>query len=442
MADKQPFTLPLYDDVEAFERAFLKAKGQRLLLDPAAEAAAAAIIERVRNEGDQALLELTQQFDGAALTTPEYAAAQRRRAIEALPPEAKRQLEHAAAEIREYHERQPLSHFEMTKPDGSKFVLEARPMRRVGLYVPGGLAAYPSSVLMAGLPARIAGVEDIIMCTPPDESGELPPAVVYAADLVGVSRIFTVGGAQAIAAMAFGTETVPQVDKVVGPGNAYVAAAKRQLFGYIDIDSVAGPSEIAIIADAAADPEWLALDLLAQAEHGVDTTSVLISPDRDLLTATQAALAEACTRLDRQAILRPALADGAAAVAVDRLETAIGLVNKLAPEHLYIWTDDPEALIADIDHAGAIFCGPFSPVALGDYIAGPSHVLPTGGSARYFSQLTCHDFVRLRSIYTGSAAAYRRLAPTAAALADLEGLSAHAASLRIRSAAAEREAGR
>lgn len=394
------------------------------------------ILARVRDEGDAALLELTARFDRvevASVAELEVPRARMTQALHALDGSLREALESAAARLRNYAERQKLGDWRFEDEYGSELGSRVTPLDRVGIYVPGGKASYPSSVLMNAIPARVAGVGEIVMAAPAPD-GELNPLVLAAASLAGVDRLFRIGGAQAIAAMAYGTQTVPAVDKIVGPGNAYVATAKRLVFGTVGIDMVAGPSEILVICDGDTDPDWIAMDLLSQAEHDEDARAILIAPDADFLDAVKAALERALPTLPRAAIAGRSLAGHGALIQVRDLEEAAALANRIAPEHLELSVADPEALLASIRHAGAIFLGRHTPEAFGDYCAGPNHVLPTSGTARFSSPLGVYDFQKRSSIIRTTPAGARALAPIAARLAEGEGLHAHARSATYRNA--------
>lgn len=402
--------------------------------DAATQATVAAILQDVRIRGDAALLEYTAQFDHypvASMAALELKPPQLAEAYAALPSEAQAALDLAAHRIRAYAEQQKLQSWSYQEADGTRLGQVVSPLDRVGIYVPGGKASYPSSVLMNAIPAHVAGVAEIIMVVPAPR-GELNPWVLAAAHLAGVSRAFTLGGAQAVAALAYGTATVPAVDKIVGPGNRYVAEAKRQVFGAVGIDMIAGPSEILIICDGSVPADWIALDLCSQAEHDEDAQAILISPDGDFLEAVRASLARLVPTLERAAIVQTALAQRGLLIQVLDLAEATDLANQLAPEHLELAVADPEALLPRIRHAGAIFLGSHTPEALGDYCAGPNHVLPTARSARYASPLGVYDFQKRSSLIHCSPQGAARLAQTASVLARAEGLTAHARSAEYR----------
>lgn len=393
------------------------------------------IIRRVRAEGDKAVLDYTNRFDRRTLEsasalriTPDIAQA----AYERLDATVRGALELARDRVERYHRRQmPEREHRYEETDGTQLGWLWRPLDSVGLYVPGGTASYPSSVIMNAVPARVAGVERIIMVVPAPD-GQLNDAVLAAAHLCGIEAIYTVGGAQAVAALAFGTETIPATDKIVGPGNAYVAEAKRQLYGQVGIDAVAGPTDVTIIADDSANPAWIAADLLAQAEHDPTSRAVLLSTSSGLIASVAKEVARILPTLPRQVIARQSWEEKGALIHTQTLEEAAALANRLAPEHLEILTDAPEALLPHIRHAGAIFLGHYAPEALGDYVAGPSHVLPTQGNARFSSGLSVYDFLKKSSLIGATKAAFQTLCDAGAALAGAEGLHAHALSLTIR----------
>jgi histidinol dehydrogenase len=402
--------------------------------DEAVESAVRAIIADVRARGDAALLEYTAQFDrvaAASVAALEIPAAGLRAALGALPPEQRAALETAAARIRAFHERQKMVSWTYRDETGCELGQKVTALDRVGLYVPGGKAAYPSSVLMNAIPAQVAGVAEIVMVVPTPD-GVRNPLVLAAAHLAGVGRVFTVGGAQAIAALAYGTATIPAVDKICGPGNAYVAAAKRRVFGAVGIDMVAGVSEILVIADATAHPDWVAMDLFSQAEHDELAQAILVSPDAALLDAVAASAQRELPAMPRRAIIAASLAHRGALIRVRDLDEACAVANRVAPEHLELAVGDPAALVPKIRHAGAIFLGHHASEAVGDYCAGPNHVLPTGRTARFSSPLGVYDFQKRSSLIAVTPPAAQRLGRVAAILADGEGLPAHARSARYR----------
>lgn len=402
--------------------------------DPTIERAASRIVDAVRRRGDAALLEAIARYDRVRLSAAELEVprAEVEAAVQQLSPAARRALSFAAQRIAAFHRHQRERSWQYR--DALGFVLGQRlqPLDRVGVYVPGGHAAYPSSVLMNVIPARVAGVKEVVMATPAGPSG-VAPAVLAAAAIAGVDRVYRMGGAQAVAALAYGTATIPKVDKIVGPGNAWVQAAKRLVFGVVDIDGIAGPSEVVVIADEHAAPEFVAADLLAQAEHGSgDECALLLTPCRALALATQAEVERQLRGLSRRPSIARVLARRAAAVVVRDLNEAIALAEDVAPEHLELLVRNPRRWLGHIRHAGAVFVGPWAPAPVGDYAAGPNHVLPTGGTARFFSPLGVYDFVHRTSVVEASREALRRLAPVVTTLAALEGYDAHAAAVQVR----------
>lgn len=402
--------------------------------DPQVTARVEEIIAAIRARGDAALLEYTNRFDRrsvAAAVELEIGAPQREAAWHSLPTDLREALDTAAARIRVYAERQALQAWEFGDAFGNSLGQRVTAMDRVGIYVPGGKAAYPSSVLMNAIPAKVAGVGEIVMVVPVP-GGELNPVVLGAAHLAGVDRLFTIGGAQAVAALAYGTATVPAVDKIVGPGNAYVAAAKRLVFGRVGIDSIAGPSEIVVVCDGHTDPRWIAMDLFSQAEHDELAQSILISPDPAFLDRVAAAMGGRLAGLPRAEIVRASLAGRGALIAVRDLDQAITLCNRIAPEHLELSVAEPRLWLQKVRHAGAVFLGRHTPEAFGDYCAGPNHVLPTSRAARFSNPLGVYEFQKRTSLIECSPDGARQLAAIAGRLADAEGLQAHAASARDR----------
>jgi histidinol dehydrogenase len=397
----------------------------------------AAILADVRQRGDAAVLEYTRRFDRLdAANAPDMAAlaisrAELDAALASLSRERRAALEAAAARIRHFHARQVQTGWQYTEADGTLLGQKVTPLQRVGLYVPGGKAAYPSSVLMNAIPAKVAGVAELIMVVPTPD-GEKNPLVFAAAALAGVDRVFAIGGAQAIAALAFGTQSVPRVDKIVGPGNAYVACAKRRVFGMVGIDMVAGPSEILVLADGSANPDWVAMDLFSQAEHDELAQSILISPDAAYLDAVHASMEKLLPAMPRRAVILAALENRGAFIATRDLKEAVDIANRVAPEHLELALENAEDWVDSIRNAGAIFIGPYTSESLGDYCAGPNHVLPTSGSARFSSPLGVQDFQKRSSLIRVSQAGAQTLGKIAATLADGEGLPAHACSARYR----------
>ena len=395
---------------------------------------AADIVAEVRVDGDSALLRLTRRHDGlnvAAVGDLEVDPDELARSLERLPDADRDALRLAADRIRSYHERQPRGDFSYTDDFGNVLGQRTTPLDRVGVYVPGGQAAYPSTVLMTVVPARVAGVGEVVV-TVPTPRGERSDHVLAAMEIAGVDRVFTIGGAQAIAALAYGTETVPRVDKIVGPGGVFVAAAKRLVFGPAGIDLVAGPSEILVVADGSVDPRWTALDLLSQAEHDADAQAILVSPDAPCLDRVQGEIDDLIDTLPRADVIRKSLRERGALIKVRDLAQACEIANRIAPEHLQLAVQDPEALLPAVRHAGAIFLGAHAAEVFGDYVAGPSHVLPTFGTARYASPLGVPDFLKRSSIIAGRRSSVQNLARIAANIADAEGLAAHGLAARAR----------
>ncbi|HSH41528.1 MAG TPA: histidinol dehydrogenase [Arenicellales bacterium] len=433
MSDKQPIRR-----LDAADAGFDKAFEALLTRDEEAEQSVTdsvmEIIRRVRRDGDAALIEYTARFDhievagGADL---ELEAGLLDQALERIPAAQRQALESAAARIRAYHEKQVQASWSYEEDDGTRLGQRVTPLDRVGLYVPGGKAAYPSTVLMNAIPAKVAGVEELIM-TVPTPDGEVDDLVLAAARIAGVDRVFRVGGAQAVAALAWGTATVPRVDKIVGPGNIYVATAKRLVFGQVGIDMIAGPSEVAIVADDSVDPDWVAMDLFAQAEHDELAQSILISTDAGYVDRVAEAIERLLPEMERRDIIAAALAGQGALVTVPDLERAAALVNRIAPEHLELLMRDADRFMERVRHAGAIFVGPWSAEAMGDYCAGPNHVLPTSGTARFSSPLGVYDFQKRSSIIACSEQGARAMARTASVLARAESLTAHARSAEYR----------
>ena len=403
-------------------------------IDDAIELAVIEILKRVRAEGDVAVLDYTRRFDkldAGTMAELELPRSELRQALDRLPSAQRAALEAAAQRVTSYHERQKLESWSFTEADGTRLGQKVTPLDRVGLYVPGGKAAYPSSVLMNALPAKVAGVGELIMVVPTPR-GEKNALVLAAACLCGVDRVFTLGGAQAVAALAYGTQTVPQVDKIVGPGNAYVAAAKRRVFGTVGIDMVAGPSEVLIIADASANPDWVAIDLFAQAEHDELAQSILLSPDAEFIARVAASIERLLPTMPRREVIAASFKGRGALIQVADLDEACALANRIAPEHLELAVGDPLPLVEKIRHAGAIFVGHYASESLGDYCAGPNHVLPTSRSARFSSPLGVYDFQKRSSLIEVSPAGAQTLGPIAAILAHGEGLTAHARAAELR----------
>lgn len=392
------------------------------------------ILEDLRRRGDAALLEYTARFDRvevASVAELELGQDELQAALDAIDADHRRALELAAERVRAYAEHQKMESWSYTEDDGTVLGQKVTPMDRVGLYVPGGKAAYPSSVLMNAVPAKVAGVPELIMVVP-TPGGERNDLVLAAAAISGVDRVFTVGGAQAVAALAYGTDTVPKVDKITGPGNAYVATAKRLVFGVVGIDMIAGPSEILVVCDGKTNPDWIAMDLFSQAEHDEDAQSILVSPDGDFIDQVTLSIDRLLAEMPRADIIRTSLANRAALIEANSMEDAIDVANRVAPEHLELSIDDAGQWAQKIRHAGAIFMGRYTAEALGDYCAGPNHVLPTSGTARFSSPLGVYDFQKRSSLIGCSAEGASELGKVAATLAHGEGLVAHARSAEYR----------
>ena len=409
-------------------------KAQKAMQDPVAvliSAVVSEIITDIINRGDVALREYTEKFDKCVLDTFELPKSALDTAANQVEPEFIKVMERAAKNIEDFHRRQIREGFEMTTQDGVVLGQRIIPLKRVGLYIPGGTAAYPSSVLMNCIPAKLAGVEEIIIVTPPSRSG-IDPGILAAAKIAGADRVFTIGGAQAIAALAYGTETVPRVDKITGPGNAYVAEAKRQVFGVTGIDMIAGPSDILVIADEKADPALVAADMLSQCEHGVDSPAVLITTSEELAEKVCAELEAQLGKLPREEMARKAVEDHGKIIIADSLEQAFEISNELAPEHLEILLDDPFKYLGKVKNAGSVFLGKNTPEALCDYYAGPNHTLPTSGTARFSSPLSVDDFVKKSSYAYYSEEALQKAGNDVIYFAEKEGLTAHARSVAKR----------
>ncbi len=402
--------------------------------DDSIDSVVANILKDVKTRGDAAVLEYTNRFDktnAASLAELELSKAELIAALESLPTAQRDALQAAADRVRSYHEKQVMQSWTYTEADGTLLGQKITALDRVGLYVPGGKAAYPSSVLMNAIPAKVAGVQELIMVVP-TPNGEKNALVLAAAAISGVDRVFCIGGAQAVGALAYGTQTVPQVDKITGPGNAYVAAAKRRVFGVVGIDMVAGPSEILVICDGKTDPDWIAMDLFSQAEHDELAQSILLSPDADFLKAVAASIEKQVKDMPRQDIIRTSLENRGALILVRDLDEAAEISNYIAPEHLELSVEEPYAFSQKIKHAGAIFMGRDTCEALGDYCAGPNHVLPTSRTARFSSPLGVYDFQKRSSLIMVSSAGAQTLGKVAATLAYGEGLQAHARSAEYR----------
>jgi len=426
LSTREPEFLAQLDALLAFESS----------TDAGIERSVAEILANVRTLGDAAVLDYTRRFDqldARIMAELELPQAELAAAFKSLPGEQRNALEQAAARIRGYHQRQKAESWEYTEADGTRLGQKISALDRAGLYVPGGKAAYPSSVLMNALPAKVAGVKELIMVVPTPR-GEKNALVLAAAHLAGVDRVFTIGGAQAVGALAYGTQTIAQVDKIVGPGNAYVAAAKRRVFGVVGIDMVAGPSEVLVIADASANPDWVAMDLFAQAEHDELAQSILLCPDAGFIERVAESIERLLPALPRRDTITASLSGRGALIHVTDLDEACLIANRIAPEHLELAVAEPRRLVDKIRHAGAIFIGHYASESLGDYCAGPNHVLPTSRSARFSSPLGVYDFQKRTSLIEVSEAGAQSLGPIASILAHGEGLTAHAraAELRIR----------
>jgi len=404
------------------------------LASPDVLATVNAILQEVKAAGDKAVLELTKKFDQrdvSSISELEIPRQRLQQSLEKIPAVQRQALENAASRIRRYHEKQKQDSWLYTDTDGSSYGQQITALDRVGVYILGGKASYPSTVLMDAIPAKVAGVSEIIAMVP-TPNGEVNELVLAALALAEVERVFTVGGAQAIAALAYGTESIPAVDKIVGPGNIYVAMAKQQVFGQVGIDMVAGPSEILVICDGNTDPDWIAMDLFSQAEHDEDAQSILVCPDANYIQEVQQSMEKLLPEMERKNIIQTSLESRGLMIQVADLEQAAVVSNSIAPEHLELSVENPEALLPLIKHAGAIFLGKYTSEALGDYCAGPSHVLPTSGTARFSSALGVYDFQKRSSLINCSAAVATELADTASVLARSEGLTAHARSAEYR----------
>ena len=411
-----------------------KLAGHEASQDESVEATVRSIVAAIRERGDQALLEYTRQFDrvdASSMADLEIGREELDRALRAIPAVQAQALRDAAERIRRFHERQRAESWEYADSDGTRLGQRVTPLDRVGLYVPGGKAAYPSSVLMNAIPAKVAGVRELVMVSPMP-GGERNALVLAAAALAGVDRVIAIGGAQAVAALAYGTQWIPRVDKIVGPGNAYVATAKRQVFGSVGIDMIAGPSEILIICDGLTSPDWIAMDLFSQAEHDEDARAILLSPDAAFLDAVATSIETLLPQMARRSVIASALSAHGALVKTRDLDEACDVSNRIAPEHLELSVEDPDALLPKLRHAGAIFLGRYTSEALGDYCAGPNHVLPTSGTARFSSPLGVYDFQKRTSVIGVSREGAVSLGGIAVTLANGEGLQAHALSAKYR----------
>lgn len=390
------------------------------------------IIDNVSRNGDKAVKEYTIKFDGKAPQKAEISLSEIDELISKCDKEYLETIQKAADNIADFHKRQLQQSWLTTKSNGVMMGQRVRGLKRVGIYVPGGTAAYPSSVLMNAVPAKIAGVEEIIMCTPPQKDGTPNPNIIAAAKVAGVDRIFLMGGAQAVAALAYGTETVPKVDKIVGPGNIFVATAKKLLYGTVDIDMIAGPSEILIVADKTANPKFLAADLMSQAEHDKLASSILLTDSAEIAEQTKAELEKQVQTLSRKDIIKTSLNDFGAIIVCSDMSQAVEFANELAPEHLEVCCANPMEYVCKLDNAGSVFLGNYSPEPLGDYFAGPNHVLPTSGTARFFSPLSVDSFIKKSSFIYYTEDALKADAEDVVRFADTEGLTAHANSIKVR----------
>lgn len=390
------------------------------------------ILQQVCLEGDEAVLRFTQRFDRVELKSLEVGNQELQNALNALEPGLLESIRKAERNIRAFHEKQKENSWFTAEAGGILLGQKITPLQRAGVYVPGGTAPLPSSVLMNVIPAKVAGVDEIILCTPPGQNGLPNPVTLACAAIAGVDRVFAIGGAQAVAAMAYGTQTVPKVDKITGPGNIYVATAKRMVYGSCDIDMIAGPSEILVIADDAARPDYVAADLLSQAEHDVMASSVLLCPSKELISQVMVEIEKQAEKLPRKKFVMESIKNCGAAVLVENLTKAVEISNQIAPEHLELYVRNPFELLGSVRNAGAIFLGEYSPEPLGDYMAGPNHILPTNGTARFSSPLGVSDFVKKSSVISYSRDALASIWKDAVRFAGAEGLDAHANSIRIR----------
>lgn len=419
---------------KSFRRSFASIRERGAQTSAAVDDAARSIVEAVHKRGDAAVVEFTKKFDRVALRQAELRVSTEEvdAAMDSVDRRGRSALRLAAKRIAAFHKKQCEKSWSYRDSDGFKMGQQITPLRRVGVYVPGGHASYPSSVLMTAIPARVAGVEEVIMLSPAGVDG-YNPAVLAAAKIAGVDAIYRVGGAQAVAAAAYGTKTIPKVDKIVGPGNAYVQAAKKLVYGAVDIDGMAGPSEVLVIADSSADPNFVAADLLAQAEHGSgDECALMVTTSKGLATKVAKSIDTQLESLPRRRDIASVLKRRGALIVVANRDEAIELAEEVAPEHLELIVNQPEAWAKRIRNAGALFLGPYAPAPLGDYMAGPNHVLPTGGTARFFSPLGVYDFVKRTSVVTATRKGLEKLAPAITDLATLEGYHAHAAAVRKR----------
>lgn len=422
----------IYADGTAERERLARLRERSAQTDKAVTATVSEILEQVRTRGDAAVRAYTEKFDGACPDAFEVPRSVLDEALSQADPAFVASLRTAAANIADFHRRQKRESFVVTRPDGTLMGQRVRGLKRVGLYVPGGTAAYPSSVLMNAVPARIAGVEELIMVTPPGKDGRPVTDVLAAAAVAGVDRVFLMGGAQAVAALAYGTETVPRVDKIVGPGNIFVATAKKLLYGTVDIDMIAGPSEILVIADETARPDWLAADLMSQAEHDRMASAILLTTSETVARETVRELEKQMPAMSRREIIEASLRDYGTVIVCRSDEEMVALANDLAPEHLEVMTKAPMEYVGRLDNAGSVFLGRYAPEPLGDYLAGPNHVLPTGGTARFFSPLGVDSFIKRSSFIYYTEEALAGAAEDIVRLAEKERLTAHAHSIRVR----------
>jgi histidinol dehydrogenase len=432
----QQVTNYLDSEDAGFRADFQRLLGRKSKQEREVVAVVVDILAQIRDKGDDALVALTNRLDGTVVTSmPELTIGSERlkEARGKIDAEVLAALEQAARRIYSFHSRQKEESWSYTDEDGTELGQLVNPLQRVGIYIPGGKASDPSSVLMSAVPAQVAGVEEIIAVVP-SPAGEISEVVLAAASISGVRQLFTIGGAQAIAALSYGTETVPKVDKIVGPGNIYVATAKRLVFGEVGIDIIAGPSEVVVVADGSANPDWVVMDLFAQAEHDEDAQAILISPDGELLSSVTQRMEVRLEEMERSNIIAQSLQRRGAIVKVTDLQEAIALANEIAPEHLELSVADPDSLLPQVRHAGAVFVGSYSAESIGDYVAGPSHVLPTSGTARFSSPLGVYDFQKRSSLIKCSPKGAAKLGGIAATLARQEGLIAHALSAEYRAA--------
>jgi histidinol dehydrogenase len=430
-----------------FERAFEKLCRRQQARDESVDKTVRKIVDGVREKGDEELLALTKKFDGATLKELEVGRDEWDAAVDEVPAADRAALAKAAMRVREFHKKRIPASWEMREEGGAYMGHRVRALARVGIYVPGGKGSYPSTVIMNGVPASVVEVPEIVMATPPERDGSIRPAVLLAARVAGVHRVFKMGGAQAVAALAYGTDSVPRVDKIVGPGNAYVQNAKRLVFGEVDIDSEAGPTEVAVIADKSATPAWVASDLLSQAEHEEDASAILITHAKPMVARVSDQIEKQLKGLDRSKIARESLKKSGVIVLANDLDQVIELANRYAPEHLVIASDAADTLLKRVENAGTVFLGHYTPVAVGDYLAGPNHVLPTGGTARFFSPLGVDDFLKRTAFVRFEPPKLRELGSDVIRLSELEGFTGHGASVefrlaKIRRARREREAAR